>query len=219
METPSYNGQAQQDKFVLHALQHKENGYFLEIGSNHPIHSNNSYILESQYKWRGIMVDFNPEFLPLYKENRPRSIHLINDASQIDYAGIFKANSVPRKLDYLQIDLEESNGSTLRTLQNLDANVFDRYTFATVTFEHDIYYSNNHNTREVSRDIFLRRGYVPVFQDVNNDGIQFPYEDWYVHPTLVNMEYIQQLIDTNAAKCLNHPTTGTSINWRYIEYP
>ena len=29
----TYNAQAEQDKFVLHVLQHKENGYFLEIGS------------------------------------------------------------------------------------------------------------------------------------------------------------------------------------------
>jgi hypothetical protein len=30
-------GQANQDKFVLNVLKEKRNGYFLEIGSNHPI--------------------------------------------------------------------------------------------------------------------------------------------------------------------------------------
>ena len=214
-----YNGQAQQDKFVLHALQGKRDGYFLEIGSNHPIHSNNTYLLEDKYNWRGIMVEYDARFLPLYKQHRPNSIHLINDASQIVYKDVFESNNAPLAIDYLQIDLEEENGSTLRTLENLDRDIFDTYTFATVTFEHDIYHSNRHNTREISREIFARRGYTPVFQDINNDGIQYPYEDWYVHPTLVNTGYIQELMDKNLPKYIKHPVIGRTINWRDIEYP
>ena len=214
-----YNGQAQQDKFVIHALQGKRDGYFLEIGSNHPIHSNNTYLLEDKYNWRGIMVEYDAQFLPLYKQHRPNSIHLINDASQIVYKDVFETNNAPLAMDYLQIDLEEENGSTLRTLQNLDRHIFDTYTFATVTFEHDIYCSNKHNTREISREIFAKRGYTPVFQDINNGGIQYPYEDWYVHPTLVNTVYIQELMDKNLPKYINHPVIGRTINWRDIEYP
>ena len=52
----TYNGQAEQDKFVLHVLQHKQNGYFLEIGSNNPITINNTYLLE-KVDWQGIIVD------------------------------------------------------------------------------------------------------------------------------------------------------------------
>lgn len=213
-----YNGQAQQDKFVLHALQGKRDGYFLEIGSNHPIHSNNTYLLEDKYNWRGIMVEYDARFLPLYKQHLPNSIHIINDASQIVYKDVFESNNVPRAIDYLQIDLEEENGSTLRTLENLDRDIFDTYTFATVTFEHDIYHSNRHNTREISREIFAKRGYTPVFQDTNN-GYDYPYEDWYVHPTLVNTGYIQELMDKNLPKYIKHPVIGKTINWRDIEYP
>jgi hypothetical protein len=213
-----YNGQAQQDKFVIHALQGKRDGYFLEIGSNDPIHINNTYLLESNYNWKGIMVEYEPRFLPLYKEHRPNSIHIINDASQIVYKDVLETMNAPHAMDYLQIDLEEENGSTLRTLQNLDRNIFDTYTFATVTFEHDIYHSNKHNTREISREIFARRGYTPVFQDINN-GIEFPYEDWYVHPTLVNTAYIQELKSLNQKHYRQHPVTGSTINWRDIEYP
>ena len=49
-----FYGQAEQDKFVLNMLNNKENGYFLEIGSNDPIHINNTYILEKDYNWKGI---------------------------------------------------------------------------------------------------------------------------------------------------------------------
>ena len=45
--------------------------------------------------------------------------------------------------------------------------------------------------RAESREIFLRRGYVLVFPDVMNDGNQF--EDWYVHPDLVDMNFINSI--------------------------
>ena len=75
------------------------------------------------------------------------------------------------------------------------------------------------NVRVVSREIFKKRGYVPVFLDINNDGINYPYQDWYVHPTLVNMDYVQQLITLNSSKNLTYSKTGTTISWAQIEYP
>ena len=213
-----YLGQAQQDKFVIHALQGKQNGYFLEIGSNHPTISNNTYLLESKYNWKGVMVEYDPQYLPLYKEHRPNSIHIIDDASQVDYKRVFESSNRPVAMDYLQIDLEESDGSTLRTLQNLDRNIFDTYTFATVTFEHDIYHSNKYNTRKISREIFAKRGYHSVFQDINN-GYEYPYEDWYVHPTLVDIAYIEELKSLNEKHYKQHPVTGSTIDWRDIDYP
>ena len=147
----TYNGQAEQDKFVLHVLQHKQNGYFLEIGSNNPITINNTYLLENKYNWKGIMVEYNSSFLPLYKEHRSNSIHVINDATRIDYKTLLDSNNVPSSVDYLQIDLEVNNGSTLKTLEKLNNEVFDTYQFATVTFEHDIYHTNFNNTRLVGR--------------------------------------------------------------------
>jgi len=211
-----YGGQAQQDKFVLNILKEKRAGYFLEIGSNDPIQINNTYILEKNYDWSGIMVEYDPTFLPLYNKHRPNSIHIINDATKIDYKNIFQINNVPSSIDYLQIDLEAYNGSTIQTLQKLDTDIFDNYTFATVTFEHDIYRTNNYNTRELSRTIFNKRGYVRVFNDVANGSN--PFEDWYVHPTLVDMNYVNHLIQKNKIAYVTHPITGTMISWESIQY-
>lgn len=212
-----YLGQAQQDKFVLHILKEKKNGYFLEIGSNHPINISNSYLLETKYDWKGIMVEYDASFLNLYKTHRPNSIHVINDATQVDYKNMFEANNVPTSLDYLQIDLEANNGSTIRTLQKLDNEIFDTYKFATVTFEHDIYHTNFENTRLASRDIFKKRGYVCVFEDINNRG-ENPYEDWYVHPDLVDMDYVNNLIENNKQFYVYHGLTGKTLNWQNIQY-
>ena len=211
-----FHGQAEQDKFVLSVLKNKTNGYFLEIGSNHPITINNTYLLETNYDWKGIMIEYDLKFLSLYKQYRPNSIHIINDATQIDYKNVFEKNNMPLSFDYLQIDLEANNGSTIKTLQKLDNEIFDTYKFATVTFEHDIYHTNFDNTRLESRNIFKKRGYVCVFEDINNNGS--PYEDWYVHPDLVDMNYVNNLIQNNKTNYINHNITGKTINYQDIRY-
>ena len=221
-----FKGQAEQDKFVLNMLKNKKKGFFLEIGSNHPININNSYILERNYEWNGIMIDYSNEYLNDYKEIRPNSIHIINDATKIDYKNLFEINNVPLNLDYLQIDLEANNGSTLNTLKKLNSEVMDKHKFATITFEHDIYHTNYLDTRLESRKIFEDRGYVRVFSDVNNRGVN-PYEDWYIHPDLVDSELVNTLIKKNEQKYksnikaynyFDESPVNKSINWQDIEY-
>ena len=193
------NSQACQDLFVLSMLNNKKNGYFLEIGSHDPISNNNTYLFETQYDWKGIMVEYNPVYKPMYTEKRPNSIHVIQDATTVDY--MEKLRSFPKDMDYLQIDLEVDNRSTLTTLELLDSTVFDTYRFATVTFEHDIYRGDYFNTRERSREIFQKRGYILMFPDVKSNS--YPFEDWYVHPDLVDMERILPLRKTETMDCEN----------------
>ena len=199
-----YLGQANQVRFVLYVLKEKQNGYFLEIGSNHPIEINNTYLMENKYNWKGIMVEYNSKYLPLYKKYRPNSIHLINDARNIDYKKVFESNNIPSSIDYLQIDLDENDGSTINALIKLDAEILD-------TFRGNIC-----NTREISRQIFKKRGYICIFEDVNNEDC--PYEDWYVHPDLVDMDYVIKLRANNDKNYVNHPLTGKTIKWQDINY-
>ena len=213
-----YNGQAEQDKFIVNVLKEKKNGFFLEIGSNHPININNTFILETKYNWKGIMIEYDNSFLPLYKTNRQNSIHIINDATKIDYKSVFKTNNVPLNIDYLQIDLEPSNGSTIETLKKLDNEIFNEYKFSTITFEHDIYCTNFGNTRELSREILNKRGYMCVFKDIHNIEPCYVYEDWYVHPDLVDMNYINKLVKQNDKYYVDNPITEKSINWKDIKY-
>ena len=118
-------------------------------------------------------------------------IHVIDDATKIDYKTLFVNNKVPHNIDYLQIDLDVCNRSTLDTLELFNNTIFDNYKFATITFEHDIYSGDHFNTRQTSRNIFLKRGYILVFPDVKNGSNAF--EDWYVHPDLVDMNYINKV--------------------------
>lgn len=221
-----YNGQAEQDKFVLSVLKNKTDGVFIEIGSNDPVKINNTYILEKNYNWKGIMVEYGAQWLPEYKKHRKNSAHVINDATKVDYKTLFKYHNLPKNIDYLQLDLEANNGSTISTLKKLDSEIMDTYKFATITFEHDIYHCNHMNTRLESRAILEKRGYIMTFHDINNMGID-PFEDWYVHPDLVDMDYVNTLREKNAKhyktdiKCdryFNESPVKDSINWQDIEY-
>lgn len=181
------NSQACQDYFILKMLDYKQNGTFLEIGSNHPIACNNTHLLRTSYNWKGIMIEYDKNFEILYKNECKNIVYVIGDARTVEYKRLFEENNFPKNIDYLQIDLDVNNRSTLDTLELLDRTVFDTYTFATITFEHDIYTGNFFDTREKSRYILKNRGYILVFPDVSvfYEGKDCQFEDWYIHPGLV----------------------------------
>jgi hypothetical protein len=174
---------------------YKKEGYFLEIGSNDPIFHNNTYILENEYNYKGIMVEYDKSFENSYKINRPNSIYVIDDAQKVNYRKLLDDNNFPKEIDYLQIDLDVNNRSTLNTLELLYRTVFDKYKFATITFEHDIYTGNYFNTQNISRQIFKERGYILVFPDVSVfwEGKYCKFEDWYVHKDLIDPDVINKI--------------------------
>jgi hypothetical protein len=182
-------GQSKQDLFVLNVTNNKHNGYFVEIGTSHPIDFNNTYLLEKNYNWKGLLIEYNETYEELYKIHRPNSIYQIKDARHVDYRKILDENNFPTNIDYLQIDLDVDNRSTLDTLLLLNETVFDKYKFSCITFEHDIYCGNYFDTQEISRQIFKDRGYVLAFPNVSVffHGKHCEYEDWYVHPDLVDI--------------------------------
>ncbi len=195
------HSQASQDLFILHALGHKRQGTFLEIGANHPIVNSNTYTLESNYNWRGILVEVDSSFERLYQSHRPNSRYIIGDATKIDYNKLLGDANMPRNIDYLQIDLDVNTRSTLDTLELLlDQQVLDEYTFGTITFEHDIYTGDYYNTQSRSRQILESRGYVLAFPDVTVfwDGKRRAFEDWYLHPKIVDMDYISSVKQTGS---------------------
>ena len=210
--------QAGQEQFVMSVLKNKRDGLFLEIGSEHPVLNNNTFYLERFLGWNGVMFEYDKRWEEFYKVWRT-SKYVIGDAVVNDYLTICK-NLIENKynimwseclkphyniIDYLQIDLEVSNGSTIKTLENFDKNVFDTFKFNVITFEHDVYNGwCGDDTRRRSREIFERRGYFRVFSDVKhnqNDSWCVPFEDWYVNPEQVDMKYIGAI---NRNESLNH---------------
>ena len=54
--TSSY-AQSFQDLLVLYFLKSKKNGYFVEFGATNGVHLSNTYLLEKEYRWKGILAE------------------------------------------------------------------------------------------------------------------------------------------------------------------
>jgi len=178
-----FESQIGQDKFVLEQLKNKKNGYFIDIGSGHPVKINNTVILEKHYKWKGLSFDYGPpyahtlrnismeEFINVWNTNRNTKL-ITGDARLHDFKKIFEDNSVPKIVDYLSVDLEPP----VVTFEVLKLIPFDDYQFRVITFEHDFY--REKTTREPSREILKGYGYK-LIKEVNNQ------EDWYIKEDLL----------------------------------
>ena len=63
---------------MLDVLKNKTNGTFVEIGSNHPIAGNNTYLMESKFNWKGLMIEYDRSFEQLYKDLKNEKYDPIN---------------------------------------------------------------------------------------------------------------------------------------------
>lgn len=63
-----------QDLKVIKFYNNKENGFFIEIGASNGIILSNTYLLETQYKWKGICCEPIPNNFKNLVKNRPNSI-------------------------------------------------------------------------------------------------------------------------------------------------
>ena len=170
--------------FVLSMLDGKKNGTYVEIGGDHPVVINNSYLLETQFGWRGVSFEIIQTAVNFYNSLRKNSC-LCENATTVDYRKIFEDNNFPKQIDYLQVDIEPAQ-QTLNALLQLP---HDDYRFSVITYESDVYRDGPDCQEEAMR--FLESyGYKLVVKNVANEGN--PYEDWYVDPLVVDDKIISK---------------------------
>ena len=184
---PEFHSQIGQDAFVYWVLKFKKNGFFVDIGAHDPIYINNTYLLETGFNWSGVLIEKDQEWVNKYGIRNCNI--LCADARKIDYRAKFKEWGFPKDIDYLSLDLEPP----LVTLECLKKLPLNEYRFAVVTYEHDIYRSKEIYRTE-SREIFKSYGYDLICPDVTwNAHMKDPFEDWYVHPDLVDMKRLDKI--------------------------
>lgn len=181
------HGQVYQDLFVLACLDGKRNGRYLEIGSAGPYYGNNTALLEEEFGWFGVGIDFDEKFVNDYREKRKNPI-LHQDALKTDYYKLLNDLAVNGIVDYLQLDCEPSSV----TYQIMEMIPFDKFKFAVITYEHDHYLDRTKSYRKKSREFLISKGYELVVSDVSPEG-HSSFEDWYVHPDLVSRSIIDQM--------------------------
>ncbi len=172
--------QAFQDLFVLTMLDGKKGGKYLEIGANDPIVLSNSCLLETQFGWKGISLEYQAALVDAFNVQRSNVCYQC-DAQIFDWYSAIKRKRWSGQIDYLSVDCEPAQ-VTFNAAKNLP---FDICRFSVITYEHDVYHDDC-GAREKSREFFDSMGYQRVVSDVCNGGN--PYEDWYVDPQVVPEE-------------------------------
>jgi hypothetical protein len=174
--------QAGQESFVLNTLIEKRNGFYLEIGAYDSKMMSNTYLLETKYGWSGVGLEIDGPRAEEYNSNRSNPC-LNVDATEFNYLEYFESNSLPKSIDYLQVDIEPA----FQSLKALKSLPIDKYRFSVITFEHDLYADeNNAAIKQEAKDLLLSFNYVLVKDNVECEGKIF--EDWYVDSSIYNYE-------------------------------
>lgn len=81
-----------EDVILWRALQHVENGFYIDIGAQHPVLDS---VSRSFYErgWRGINVEATIRYSKLLQDNRPGDINLNNAVGNMD--GVIKLYEIP----------------------------------------------------------------------------------------------------------------------------
>ena len=188
--------QSYQDIFTLSLLDGKKNGSYLEIGGGEGRWINNTYLLEQEFQWTGLAIEYdegssNPPYgWKGYIANRKNPC-LCEDATKVDYGKILKEYEFKTQIDFLQVDIEPAQ----HTLNALKAIPHDLYRFSVICFETEIYDIRNILIQKEQFNLLSSLGYKLVAKNVSNNC--FPYEDWWVDPSIIDPERLKQYIGHN----------------------
>jgi len=177
--------------FVLTMLNGKKNGKYLEIGAGAPFYGSNTALLEQKFDWTGVAIDFSEEFVAAHGKER-KNLCVLRDATLINYDKFLSGLDFPNTIDYLQIDCDPSETS----YKVLTSIPFEKYKFAVITYEHDDYSDTTSSYKERARKYLKNYGYVLVVSDIAPDEWR-NYEDWWVHPDLVDPSIISLMTNVN----------------------
>lgn len=182
--------QCLQDMFVLYMHSGKKKGTYFEIGAGPSHYGSNTALLEEEYGWTGVGVDFNVNYVKQHQQNRKNNV-LFSDALKLNYSSILDRDFDTKEIDYLQLDIEP----TENTFECLLSIPFEDYKFGVITYEHDDYIDFSRTYKKKSRRYLQSFGYELVIADVSPDG-KSSFEDWWVHPDLINRDVIDKIKNT-----------------------
>lgn len=196
-----------QDIFVLNELKYKNNGYFVDFGATDGIEHSNSYLLEKEYNWNGILCEPSKGWHKSLKLNRPNAI--------IDHRCVWTESG--KKIKFKECDINTL--STIEGFECLDQYSENRkssktYSVETVTLTDLLDYHNspkeidylsidtegseyeilkNHNFDKYSfKVITCEHNFAPQRKQIHDlllakgywqktiRGDQSDFEDWYV---------------------------------------
>jgi len=202
-----------QDLFVLSLLGFKRNGYFVEFGATNGVNLSNTYLMEKEFDWNGIVAEPAKCWHRDLKNNRSCNIEIqcvwkdstsTLSFNETDYAELSTINL------YSDSDLHETtrkNGkiydvktiSLNDLLEKYDApKKIDYLSIDTEGSEYEILTHFNfsryqidiitceHNHTPMRDRIYLllqKKGYRRVFSDLSD------FDDWYIHSSISQLGF------------------------------
>ncbi|MGV7222709.1 MAG: FkbM family methyltransferase [Nitrospinales bacterium] len=197
-----------QDIFVLTELNFKQNGYFVEFGASNGIDLSNTYLLEKEFNWNGILAEPAQIWHEDLSKNRKAKIDFecvwkesgkcinFNESNLPLLSTISKYNSSDMHWE----DRKSSKTYTVKTVSLLDLlkrhrapYKIDYLSIDTEGSEYEIIkdfdfdaYSisiiscehNFTNNRKKIYDLLVSKGFIRKFEHVSN------VDDWYVRQKL-----------------------------------
>jgi FkbM family methyltransferase len=201
--------QLQQDLFVLLSLNFKSNGFYVEFGATDGFNLSNTYMLEKNFGWTGILAEPARSWHASLKKNRSANIEtrciwkesaIILEFNETEAGELSTLDSFSNR-DMHAVSRENGIRYTVETISLLDLlvkykapkfidylsidtegsefEILDNFDFKTFTFG---FISCEHNFTENRGKIFellSRQGYVRVFEQYSQ------FDDWYLHKSLV----------------------------------
>jgi FkbM family methyltransferase len=195
-----------QDVFTLYSLNWKKGGYFLEFGATNGIDLSNTYLLEKDFGWRGILAEPAKVWHKELRANRSASIDfdcvwsksgdIINFtvAPEAEYSTISsftqsdahaparnKGETYPVKTVSLN-DLLKRHGapSTIDYLsidtEGSELEILEAFDFDKYAISVITCEHNFTSQRTKLYDLLISNGFTRVFEGFSR------WDDWYIHP-------------------------------------
>jgi FkbM family methyltransferase len=199
-----------QDLFVLFALNWKRGGYFVEFGATNGKELSNTYLLEKDFEWTGILAEpaklwhselsknrsVEIDFDCVWKESGQLLSFAVAESAELSTLGIYvdgDGHKQSRKTATWEmvstvslIDLLDRHGapSVIDYLsidtEGSEFEILNAFDFKRYTFS-VISCEHNFSSKRVSiHELLVRNHYVRVF-----DGLS-RWDDWYVHTSIRN---------------------------------
>jgi FkbM family methyltransferase len=200
--------QIDQDLFVLYSLGWKRGGYFVEFGATNGVDLSNTYLLEKDFGWTGILAEpakvwhtdlvrnrsATVDFDCVWKESGQTLPFAVVESAEFSTLGTFSEAHAHKKTrksaDWQTVntvslnDLLERHGAPVAIdylsidTEGSELEILKAFDFGRHTFSVITCEHNFSNQREDIYDLLFRNGYVRVF-----DGLS-RWDDWYVHTSI-----------------------------------
>lgn len=173
------HSQAGQDLLVASITKNIFGGFFVEVGCSHPVELSNTYALETELGWRGLMLDSDQNAVDMCRAQRKSKV-VCADATKFDFRPDLMA--LPTRVHYLSFDVDQFQIPALDNF--LRAADETKTRFAVLTVETD-FYRFGPEPREKIIQMLGARGYDIFADRVKSRGCDF--ETWWVDLALVKV--------------------------------